>query len=80
MKDDRETWKEPDVSEFGKFDAVMRKVLSVSHDELKKREAKWKKQREKKKRAKSRPAFPGHRACTLSQLGHVSRSGVLPVS
>lgn len=44
---------ELDTSEFGKFDAVMRKILSVPHDELKKREAKWKKQRKAKKRAKS---------------------------
>ena len=43
----------PDTSEFGKFDTAMRKILSVSHDELKKREAKWKRQRAKKKRAKS---------------------------
>lgn len=41
-----------DTSEFGKFDTVMRKVLSVSHDELKKREAKWKRRRARKKRAK----------------------------
>ena len=40
-------------TEFEKFDAVMRKVLSVSHDELKVREAEWKRQRAKKKRAKS---------------------------
>lgn len=39
-------------SEFEKFDATVRKVLSVSHDELVKREAEWKKQRQhaKKKR------------------------------
>jgi hypothetical protein len=42
-------------SEFQKFDAVMRKILSVSKDELKKREKAWKRKREraKKKRAKS---------------------------
>jgi len=42
-------------SEAEKFDAVMRKVLSVSHDELKKREKAWKRKRElaKKKRATS---------------------------
>ena len=31
---------ESDTSEFDKFNAVMRRVLSVSHDELKKREVK----------------------------------------
>jgi len=28
-------------SEFQKFDAVLGKILSVSHDELKRREAEW---------------------------------------
>jgi hypothetical protein len=45
------------LSEGQKFDAGMRKILSVSHDELKRREAAWqkerKKQRAKKKRAKN---------------------------
>jgi hypothetical protein len=38
-----------------KFDVVMRKVLSVSKDELKKREKEWRRKREraKKKRALS---------------------------
>lgn len=42
-------------SEFQKFDTVMKKILSVSKDELKKREKAWKRKREraKKKRAKS---------------------------
>jgi hypothetical protein len=42
-------------SEFQKFDTVMRKILSVSKDELKKREKIWKRKRErvKKKRAKT---------------------------
>jgi hypothetical protein len=42
-------------SEFQKFDAVMRKILSVSKDELKKREKAWRRKREraKKKRALS---------------------------
>jgi hypothetical protein len=41
--------------EFDKFDAVMKKVLSVSHDELKRRAARWKKERQRanKKRAKA---------------------------
>ena len=43
--------------EFEKFDATVRKVLSVSHDELKRREAEWKQRKlEKKKRAKASPA------------------------
>ena len=45
-------------SEFEKFDVTVRKVLSVSHDELKRREAEWKQQRQhaKKKRTKVSPA------------------------
>jgi hypothetical protein len=44
--------------ESAKFDAVVRKVFSVSHDEIKRRERQWKKDREraKKKRAKTSPA------------------------
>ncbi len=40
-------------SEAQKFDATMRKILSVSKEELKKREKAWKRKREraKKKRA-----------------------------
>lgn len=51
--------KEPDYIEgrnaTDKFDAVMRKVLSVSKDQLVKREKAWKRKREraKKKRATS---------------------------
>lgn len=40
-------------SEFEKFDAIIGKVLSVSHEELQRREAKWKRQRKRKKRAKT---------------------------
>jgi hypothetical protein len=43
-------------SEFEKFDDTMRKILSVSHDELKRREEKWKRDRAKKKRARTSPA------------------------
>ena len=45
-------------SEFEKFDATVRKVLSVSHDELVRREKEWKRQRQraKRKRAKASPA------------------------
>lgn len=44
-------------TEFQKFDAVMKKVLSVSKKELEKRDRAWRRKRErmkaKKKRAKS---------------------------
>jgi hypothetical protein len=39
-------------NEFLKFDATVRKVLSVSHDELMRREKEWKRKRAAKKRAK----------------------------
>lgn len=40
-------------SEFDKFDATVRKVLSVSHDELKRRDRAWKRNKaRRKKRAK----------------------------
>jgi hypothetical protein len=43
--------------EFEKFDATVRKILSVSHDELKKREKAWKRNKaRRKKRAKTSPA------------------------
>ncbi len=45
--------KQTQPSESEKFDAVMRKILSVSKDELKKREKAWKRKRAKKKRATS---------------------------
>jgi hypothetical protein len=44
------------TDEFIKFDATVRKILSVSHEELIKREREWKRQRAKKKRAKTSPA------------------------
>ena len=40
-------------SEFQKFDAVTKKLLSVSREELKKREKAWQRKRAKKKRATS---------------------------
>ena len=42
-----------DKSEFARFDATVRKVLSVSHDELVRREKAWKRKRARKKRAKA---------------------------
>ena len=46
------------ATEFEKFDAVVRKILSVPHAEIARREKEWKKQRkeEKKKRARASPA------------------------
>ena len=38
-------------TESAKFDAVVRKMMSVSHDEIVKREKEWKR---KRKRAKAR--------------------------
>jgi hypothetical protein len=40
-------------SESEKFDATVRKVLSVSHDELKRREKVWKRNKARRKRAKT---------------------------
>jgi hypothetical protein len=42
-----------DNPEFDKFDAVVRKVLTVSKTELQKREKKYQRQRVKKKLAKA---------------------------
>jgi len=44
--------------EFKNFDSVVRKVFSVSHDEIVRREKEYKRKRkaEKKKRAKTSPA------------------------
>ena len=44
------------TAEFQCFDDAMRKVLSVSNEELKQREEQWKRERAKKKRAKTSPA------------------------
>ena len=43
-------------NEAEKFDAVVRKMLSVSHEELQRRDKEWHKKRAKKKRAKISPA------------------------
>jgi hypothetical protein len=45
--------------EFQNFDAAVGKILSVSHEELQRREKEWKDQRERKKRAKISPASHG---------------------
>jgi len=43
------------TSEFEKFNAALKKIMSVSHDELKRREHEWKKKRKTKKRKQARP-------------------------
>jgi len=40
-------------SEFVKFDSAVKTILAVSHDELKRRETKWKKQRKLKKQQRA---------------------------
>jgi hypothetical protein len=48
--------------EYQKFDATVRRILSVSHDELQKREKEWKRKRARKKHAKTSPASGASRA------------------
>jgi len=43
-------------SEADKFDAVVRRLLSVSHEEIQKRDKEWRRKRAQKKRAKTSPA------------------------
>ncbi len=43
-------------TEFENFDATVRKVLSISHKELQRREKEWKRRRARKKRARTSPA------------------------
>jgi len=40
-------------SEAEKFDTVVRKLLSVSHDEIQKRDKEWRHKRAQKRRAKT---------------------------
>jgi hypothetical protein len=42
----------PEPSEAEKFDTTVRKILSVSHKELQKREKAWQRKRARKKQAK----------------------------
>jgi len=44
------------VSEAEKFDKVVRQLLAVSHEEIKKRDKEWRRKRARKKRAKTSPA------------------------
>ena len=41
-------------NEFETFDTSINKILAVSHDELKRREEKWKKQRAAKRKDKKK--------------------------
>jgi hypothetical protein len=66
-------------TEFGKFDATMSKILSVSRRELQVREKKYKRARLKKKRAKIWPASHAFGVVVLSQFGCLLDSVVLPV-
>ena len=43
-------------SEADKFDKVVRRLLSVSHEEIQKRDKEWRRKRTQKKRAKTSPA------------------------
>jgi hypothetical protein len=42
-------------SEAEKFDAVVRTLLAVSHEEIQKRDKEWRRERAKKKQAKTLP-------------------------
>jgi hypothetical protein len=44
------------MTESERFDAVVRRLLSVSHEEIKKRDKEWHRKRAQKKRAKTSPA------------------------
>jgi hypothetical protein len=46
-------------SEAEKFDATVRRLLSVSHEEIQKRDKAWREKRSQKKRAK---VYPSSRA------------------
>ena len=43
-------------SESEKFDRVVRKLISVSHEEIQKRDKEWRRKRAQKKRTKTSPA------------------------
>jgi hypothetical protein len=45
-----------DKSEAEKFNTVVRTLLSVSHEEIQKRDKEWHRKRAKKKRANTSPA------------------------
>jgi hypothetical protein len=39
--------------EFNRFDSTVRKILTVSHEELQRRETEWKRKQARKKRVKA---------------------------
>ncbi len=41
------------LTQLETFDIAMTKIISISHDELKRRDAEWKKRRARKKRSKA---------------------------
>lgn len=45
-------------NELGKFNTVLRKMMSVSREELHRREEEWKREQERKKQARTSPASP----------------------
>jgi hypothetical protein len=47
-------------SEASKFDAGVRKILSVSHDEVKRREEQWKQERAGKVKPGPKPKTSAH--------------------
>ena len=49
-------------SEFEQFDALLGKVISVSHDELKRREAEWRKEHPKPERKRKSKTSASRRA------------------
>lgn len=57
------------MSEFSTFDAGVRKILSVSHDELKRREEQWQREREREGKLK-----PGPKPKTLRRASRASTS------
>jgi hypothetical protein len=46
-----------ETTELDRFNAVLRKVLSVPREELLLREKEWKRKQARKKRARTSPAF-----------------------
>lgn len=44
------------MTESEKFDAVVRRLLSVSHEEIQKRDKEWRRKRAQKKRARASTA------------------------
>jgi U3 small nucleolar ribonucleoprotein component len=44
------------TDEASRFDTVVRRLLSVSHEEIQKRDKEWRRKRARKKRTKTSPA------------------------